>query len=52
MKTNKDCDLILKTKIWDNDNHELIDYDNKDTIKKTFKINISGILSRIDNEIP
>ena len=51
MKANKDCDLILKTKIWDNDNHELIDYDNKDTIKKTFKINTSGILSRIGNEI-
>ena len=51
MKANKDCDLILKTKIWDNDNHELIDYENKDTIKKTFKINTSGILLRIDNEI-
>ena len=51
MKSPKDFNLILTTKIWKNDINELIDYENKNTEKKVFKINSSGILSRKDNEI-
>ena len=51
MKKEKDYNLSITTKIWENDNHELIDYENKDTIKKIFIINSSGILSRMYNKI-
>ena len=51
MKAPKDFDLIITSKIWKNDFNELIDYDNKNFEKKVFKINSSGIISRIDNEI-
>ena len=51
MTTNKDCDLILTTKVWDIDKHHLLDYNCKNTIKKKFIINTSGIVSRINKEI-
>lgn len=51
MENNLNCDLIIKTKIWDSDNHELVDYDNPNIVKKIIKINSSGILSRVKDEI-
>ena len=51
MKNNKNYDLIIKSKIWETDNHELVDYDNPYFIKKSFKVNSSGILCRKGIEI-
>jgi len=51
MKSNKNYDLILTSKVWGNDYHNLIDYENQDIKKKVFKINSSGFLSRINNDI-
>ena len=51
MKIPNNCDLIIKTKIWENEQYELIDYDNKNTIKKVLKINSSGFISRVNNNI-
>lgn len=51
MKNNKNYDLIIKSKIWEADNHELVDYDNPYFIKKSFKVNSSGILCRKGIEI-
>ena len=51
MKNNKNYDLIIKSKIWETDNHELVDYDNPYFIKKSLKVNSSGIIYRKDNEI-
>jgi len=51
MKNNKNYDLIIKSKIWEADNHELVDYDNPYFIKKYLKVNSSGILYRRFNEI-
>ena len=51
MNTQKEYDLKLTTKTWDNDSHILIDYENQNITKKTFTINSSGFLSRINNKI-
>ena len=51
MKFHKNFDLILTSKVWGNDYHDLIDYENQDITKKVFKINSSGFLSRINNDI-
>ena len=51
MENNKNYDLKLTTRIWDNDNHQLINYNNKCSKKKVFKINSSGTLSRMNDNI-
>ena len=51
MKNNKNYDLIIKSKIWETDNHELVDYDNPYFTKKSLKVNSSGILCRKGNEL-
>ena len=51
METKKEYDLKITTKTWDKDNHILIDYENQNITKKTFKINSSGFLSRINDKI-
>ena len=44
-KTNTD-ELFIKTKIWEKETFELIDYSNDDTIDTKIKINSSGVLCR------
>ena len=51
MKNNNNYDLIIKTKIWETDNYELVDYDNPYFTKKSLKVNSSGVLCRKENEI-
>ena len=48
-KTNSE--LIIKTKIWEKETFELIDYLNDDTINTKFKIHSSGVLCRDNKNI-
>ena len=49
--SKKNTELLIKTKIWQKENIELIDYLNTDTITNNFQSNTSGILRRDKQEI-
>ena len=51
MKKSNNFDLLIKTKIWENEQYNLIDYDNRSAQKNEIKINTSGFLSRINDNI-
>ena len=51
MENNKNFDLKLTARTWDNDYHQLINYNNKYTRKKVFKINSSGNLYHLNDDI-
>ena len=45
------AELIIKTKIWQKESIELIDYLNFDTIDNRFQINKSGVIRRNNHEV-
>ena len=51
MTKRTNSELIIKTKIWEKETFELIDYLSDDTINTKFKINSSGILCRDNKNI-
>ena len=48
MTKKLNSELLIKGKIWNNENLELIDYSNYDYQKTEIKVQTSGIVSRID----
>ena len=51
MTKKLNSELLIKGKIWNNENLELIDYSNYDYQKTEIKVQTSGIVSRIDKSI-
>ena len=46
MSKNFNSELIIKTKVWEKETFELIDYLNDDTIDSRFEVNFPGVLRR------
>ena len=51
MNNNKNLELLIKTKIWEKQYPDFIDYLDDKFVKKEIKINSSGILCRNNKEI-
>ena len=51
MKNNKNLELLIKTKIWEKEYKDFVDYLDKRFIKKEIKVNSSGTLFRNNKEI-
>ena len=50
-KTKANSELKITCTIWEKETFELIDYYSNETIKTKFKVNSSGVLSRLDKHI-
>ena len=50
MSDHLNTNLLIKSKIWEKETYELVDYDNPDTIKTKIKVDCSGSLSRVNNQ--
>ena len=49
--TNSNAELLIKTKVWQRENIELIDYLNPETIVNRFQLNSSGVIRRENQEV-